>query len=127
MHHILGPSHRKRPSGGAAPCSQSFSLNRRFRNDAGSPFDPVSLGGTTYYPGQCNNVFIFPGLGFGSVAVRARMVPDEFLLVAARAVADTVSPSMVAAGRIYPELKVRGPHALPLCTYRPLAQSSRVL
>ena len=60
------------------------------------------------YPGQCNNVFIFPGLGFGAVSVKATAVADEFLLAAARAVAEEVPQEMLEAGRIYPELKVCG-------------------
>jgi len=71
---------------------------------SGSPFEPVELDGSTYYPGQCNNVFVFPGIGLGSVSVGASCVTDEFLLAAARAVADTVGPEMLSAGRVYPKL-----------------------
>jgi len=71
---------------------------------AGSPFAPVEYKGRTYVPGQGNNVFVFPGLGFGAVAVKARSVPDEFLIQAALAVSDFVTPEDAAEGRVYPEL-----------------------
>lgn len=43
----------------------------------GSPFDPVEFNGQRYEPGQANNVLIFPGLGFGAVMVKAKVVTDE--------------------------------------------------
>jgi len=52
---------------------------------AGSPFDPVVIDGKTYTPGQGNNMFIFPGVGFAAVSIQAEYVPDSFFLCAARA------------------------------------------
>ena len=52
----------------------------------GSPFDPVTLGGRTYPIAQVNNVHVFPGVGLGVVAVKARAVSDEMLTAAAVAI-----------------------------------------
>ena len=49
----------------------------------GSPFDPVDVAGRTVPIAQVNNVYVFPGVGLGVVAVKARAVSDEMLTAAA--------------------------------------------
>jgi malate dehydrogenase (oxaloacetate-decarboxylating)(NADP+) len=71
---------------------------------SGSPFDPVTYGGTTFVPGQGNNAYIFPGVGLGVIVSRARIVTDDMFLAAALALADMVSDEDLARGRIYPSL-----------------------
>jgi malate dehydrogenase (oxaloacetate-decarboxylating) len=63
----------------------------------GSPFRAVDHGGIRYEIGQANNALIFPGLGLGVIAARARRVTDGMLLAAARAVADLVEISTPGA------------------------------
>jgi malate dehydrogenase (oxaloacetate-decarboxylating) len=58
----------------------------------GSPSPPASFGGRTIPIAQCNNVYIFPALGLGVVASRARRVTSGMLRAAARALAD-LSPA----------------------------------
>ncbi len=55
---------------------------------AGSPFPPVALNGNRYPIAQCNNVYIFPGLGQGVIASGARRVSDGMFLAAARALTE---------------------------------------
>jgi malate dehydrogenase (oxaloacetate-decarboxylating) len=64
---------------------------------AGSPFGPVDHGGIRYEIGQANNALVFPGLGLGVIAARARRVTDGMLLAAACAVADLVDISSPGA------------------------------
>lgn len=71
---------------------------------SGSPFDPVEYKGNTFYPGQGNNAYIFPGIGLGTVYSEARLVTNRMFMEAARVVADCVSDEERQAGRIYPEL-----------------------
>jgi malate dehydrogenase (oxaloacetate-decarboxylating) len=63
----------------------------------GSPYGPVEHDGVRYEIGQANNALIFPGLGLGVIAARARRVTDGMLLAAARAVADLVNVSVPGA------------------------------
>ena len=71
---------------------------------SGSPFDPIALDGKRFVPGQGNNAYIFPGVGLGVTASRARLVTDEMFLVAAKALAAEVSQADLALGRVYPPL-----------------------
>ena len=73
---------------------------------SGSPFDPVTLGQQTFVPGQGNNAYIFPGVGLGIIASQARTVTDEMFLAAARSLANQVTDSDIARGRVYPSLSL---------------------
>jgi malate dehydrogenase (oxaloacetate-decarboxylating) len=53
----------------------------------GSPFAPVLFRGRTIPIAQCNNVYVFPAVGLGLVASRARRVTDSMLHAAARELA----------------------------------------
>ncbi|GAB4852645.1 hypothetical protein Ancab_016860 [Ancistrocladus abbreviatus] len=69
---------------------------------SGSPFDPVEYNGKVHVPGQGNNAYIFPGLGFGLVMSGAIRVSDEMLLAAAEALAAQVTQEDFEKGLIYP-------------------------
>ncbi|HEV2666151.1 MAG TPA: NAD-dependent malic enzyme [Blastocatellia bacterium] len=63
----------------------------------GSPFADVSQsvtgGGRPRKIGQCNNAYIFPGVGLGVIASGARQVRQEMFVAAARALSD-MSPAL---------------------------------
>ena len=70
----------------------------------GSPSAPITFGGKTTPVAQCNNVYIFPALGLGVVASRARRITDGMFLAAARALAEN-SPALKSAdGALLPAL-----------------------
>jgi malate dehydrogenase (oxaloacetate-decarboxylating) len=59
----------------------------------GSPFAPVKYGGRSIAIAQCNNVFIFPAVGLGLVASKARRVTDQMMLAGAKALGEQ-SPAL---------------------------------
>jgi malate dehydrogenase (oxaloacetate-decarboxylating) len=70
----------------------------------GSPFDPVTVGGKRHRIGQCNNSFVFPGVGLGLTISGARRVSDGMFLESAKALAALVKPEDLAECAVYPEL-----------------------
>lgn len=53
----------------------------------GSPFGDVEYMGKTYPIAQCNNSYIFPGIGLGVIASKAKVISDEMLMAASNALA----------------------------------------
>ena len=58
----------------------------------GSPFPPLTRGGIKFRVDLTNNSYIFPGVGLGVIAVKARRVTDSMFMAAAKALA-AVSPA----------------------------------
>jgi malate dehydrogenase (oxaloacetate-decarboxylating) len=58
----------------------------------GSPFPPLRHGGRELRVDQTNNAYVYPGIGLGAIAVRARRISDAMFLAAARALAE-LSPA----------------------------------
>lgn len=59
----------------------------------GSPFDPVEYNRVTHVIAQCNNSYIFPAMGLGIRASRARRVTDSMFMAAAFALKEA-SPAL---------------------------------
>lgn len=71
---------------------------------SGSPFDKVQCFGKTFVPRQCNNSYIFPGLGLGAIATGASRITDEMFLAAAQTLAAYVTPADLQQGSLLPPL-----------------------
>ncbi|KAM9320564.1 NADP-dependent malic enzyme, mitochondrial [Gastrophryne carolinensis] len=72
---------------------------------SGSPFSKVTLpNGQTFYPGQGNNAYVFPGVALGVIACGVRHISEEIFLTTAEAIAEDVTAEHLAEGRLYPPL-----------------------
>ena len=71
----------------------------------GSPFDPVDLDGRVHRIGQCNNSFVFPGVGLGAWVGHLRHISDGAFLDAARTLADSVHQADLDESALYPRLE----------------------
>ena len=71
---------------------------------SGSPFAPVEYNGMSYVIPQCNNSYIFPGLGLGVIACNAKRVSNEMLMATSLCLAN-VSPLVnIGSGSLLPPI-----------------------
>jgi len=70
----------------------------------GSPFQPVTYKGKTFPIPQCNNSYIFPGLGLGVVAANISRITDEMLMVASETLAADSPLANTGQGELLPPL-----------------------
>jgi malate dehydrogenase (oxaloacetate-decarboxylating) len=75
---------------------------------SGSPFAPIKRNGKEFRIDQNNNAYVYPGIGLGAIAVRARRISDAMFLAAAKAIAG-LSPAKrdPAANLLAPLVDIR--------------------
>jgi len=71
---------------------------------AGSPFDPIEIDGKTYYTGQGNNMYVFPGIGYGAYVCKAERITAPMFYAAAVALSVQVTEEELSKGLVYPKL-----------------------
>ncbi|MCH7380239.1 MULTISPECIES: NAD-dependent malic enzyme [Acinetobacter] len=70
----------------------------------GSPFAPIYYQGKVYAIAQCNNSYIFPGIGLGVIACGATHISDSMLMAASTALADCSPRLKNAAADLLPNI-----------------------
>jgi malate dehydrogenase (oxaloacetate-decarboxylating) len=70
----------------------------------GSPFANLEWKGRTLVASQCNNLYVFPGVGLGALVAKAPKVTHEMFLAASRALSKMVTPEQEAMGYLLPPM-----------------------
>lgn len=70
----------------------------------GSPFAPVPVAGGERIIGQCNNCFVFPGLGFAAMAVGAQQVSEAMIDASVEALASMIPAAIDPEAALMPPL-----------------------
>ncbi|MGZ4700739.1 MAG: NAD-dependent malic enzyme [Ilumatobacteraceae bacterium] len=94
---IVLPLSNPTPRAEAIPSDVLAWTDGRALVGTGSPFPPVTVGTHTHAITQVNNLYLFPGLGRGVIAVRASEISEAMLSAAAAAIGSTIvrDPSVV--------------------------------
>lgn len=83
------------------------STNNKVIFASGTAFPSYTIPGTddVKYPGQGNNMYIFPGLGLGAVLARPKNISDRMIYEASKALANSLTKEEIEKGWLYPSLK----------------------
>jgi len=71
----------------------------------GSPFAPVDFKARRIVASQCNNTFVFPGIGLGALVSKSPKVTDAMFLAASKALSCQVSARQRQEGHLLPEMR----------------------
>lgn len=71
----------------------------------GSPFAPFNYGGKEFVVSQCNNMFIFPGVGLGALVSKASKITTKMFLKASKALSTIVSEEQRSKNMLLPQLQ----------------------
>ncbi|KIP04502.1 hypothetical protein PHLGIDRAFT_31333 [Phlebiopsis gigantea 11061_1 CR5-6] len=72
---------------------------------SGSPFPEQTHAGRTLYPGQGNNMYVFPGIGLGAILARASSITDSMIEAASLGLADSLTDEERALDLVYPRIE----------------------
>ena len=70
----------------------------------GSPFEPVEYKGELFPIAQCNNSYVFPGIGLGVVSANIDRITDEMLMAASEMLAQASPLANTGMGELLPPL-----------------------
>ena len=89
----------------ALPEAVMAATNGRALMATGSPFQPFVLpDGREIAISQCNNLYVFPGMGLGAIVCQAQKVTHRMFHAATRAISELVRPDQRAKGCLLPPL-----------------------
>ena len=71
---------------------------------SGSPFPTLSFGGKNLSPGQGNNVYVFPGIGLGTILSKAVSVTQNMIYASAEALSTSLLAEETAENWLYPDI-----------------------
>lgn len=70
----------------------------------GSPFEAVQLASGLQVIGQANNVFVFPGIGLGTIVSGAREITDGMISASATSLAESLNAEDISERRLIPAI-----------------------
>lgn len=73
----------------------------------GIPAGDIEYNGITYNIGQANNALVYPGVGFGAIAAKAKILNEKMLADAAHALGGIVDPDQPGAAVLPPVSKLQ--------------------
>ena len=76
---------------------------------SGSPFQPFSFTNSagehhTHYPGQGNNMYVFPGIGMGTILSKAVKVTNSMIYASGEALSQALTAEEINHGFLYPDI-----------------------
>ena len=72
---------------------------------SGSPQDDTEVNGKQYSSSQANNMYIFPGLGFGAFLSCGNIVSDHMLMAAAQALPNMITEKESRHSKVFPNMR----------------------
>lgn len=71
---------------------------------SGSPFYPYEYKGKTYHPGQGNNMYVFPGIGLGTILCKAVKVTPNMIYASGEALPTMITEEEKDLALLYPQI-----------------------
>ncbi len=71
----------------------------------GSPFPPLSWEGRPLATSQCNNLYVFPGVGLGALVGQVQHITNGMFLAASKALSGMITAEQEARGVLLPEME----------------------
>ncbi|KIW20451.1 hypothetical protein PV08_01026 [Exophiala spinifera] len=71
---------------------------------SGSPFQPFTYNGQTYHPGQGNNMYVFPGIGLGTILSKSVQVTSRMIYASGEALPTMITEEEKQLALLYPSV-----------------------